>query len=160
MIQLAFRNLFQNKIRLVISSGGVALALLLILALDAIFTGVEQRITAYIDHSGADIWVSQSDVYNMHMASSSLPKSVVGKVRSVRGVESVSPILYLANNVIAGDERNLAYVIGLPERATLGLPWSMSIGLTVPGEGEAIMDRAVAENSGVKRGDQVQILGE
>ena len=59
MIRLAFRNLFQNKIRLVISVGGVALALLLILSLDAIFRGVEQRVTAYIDHSGADIWVSQ-----------------------------------------------------------------------------------------------------
>ena len=31
MSRLAFRNLFQNKIRLVISIGGVALALLLIL---------------------------------------------------------------------------------------------------------------------------------
>ena len=41
MIRLAFRNLFQNKIRLVISVGGVALALLLILSLDAIFSGVE-----------------------------------------------------------------------------------------------------------------------
>ena len=49
MIRLACRNLFQNKVRLIISTGGVALALLLILALDAIFTGVEQRITAYID---------------------------------------------------------------------------------------------------------------
>jgi hypothetical protein len=39
MIRLAFRNLFQNKIRLVISVGWVALALLLILSLDAIFTG-------------------------------------------------------------------------------------------------------------------------
>jgi hypothetical protein len=68
MTRLAFRNLFQNRVRLIISTGGVALALLLILALDAIFTGVEQRITAYIDYSGADIWVSQSDVFNMHMA--------------------------------------------------------------------------------------------
>lgn len=49
MTRLAFRNLFQNKIRMMISVGGVALALLLILSLDAIFTGVEQRITVYID---------------------------------------------------------------------------------------------------------------
>ena len=49
MIRLAFRNLFQNKTRLLISVGGVALALLLILALDAIFTGVERQPTANLD---------------------------------------------------------------------------------------------------------------
>lgn len=76
MISLAFHNLFQNKIRMLISVGGVALALLLILSLDAIFSGVEKRVTAYIDHSGADIWVSQEEVFNMHMASSSLPDSI------------------------------------------------------------------------------------
>ena len=160
MIRLAFRNLFQNKIRLVVSTGGVALALLLILALDAIFTGVEQRITAYIDYSGADIWVSQSDVFNMHMASSSIPDSVARKVRLVPGVDSVSPILYVANNVIAGDERNLAYIIGLSERAEIGGPWNVSSGRNLPQKGEAIIDRSVAEKSGVGLGDKVEILGE
>lgn len=160
MTRLALRNLFQNKIRFVISTGGVALALLLILALDAIFTGVEQRITAYIDYSGADIWVSQSDVLNMHMASSTLPDSVARKVKAVPGVAAVSPILYVANNVIVGDERNLAYIIGLPERAKFGVPWNVSAGLSLPREGEAIMDRNVAEKSGASLGDIVEILGE
>lgn len=160
MIGLAFRNLLQNKTRLVISTGGVGLALLLILALDAVFTGVEQRITAYIDYSGADLWVSQLDVFNMHMASSSLSDSVVRKVRFVPGVEAISPILYVTNNVIVGEERNLAYIIGLPERAGLGGPWNVSMGRSAPGEGEAIMDRGVAEKSGVALGDQVEILGE
>jgi len=160
MIRLAFRNLFQNKVRLVISVGGVALALLLILSLDAIFTGVERRITAYIDYSGADIWVSQSDVFNMHMASSSLPDSVAGKVRLVPGVASVSPILYLTNNIVAGDERNLAYIIGLPEQAEFGGPWDLAAGVSLPGEGEAVIDRGVAEKSGVRLGDRVEILGE
>ena len=160
MIRLAFRNLFQNKVRLVISTGGVALALLLILALDAIFSGVEQRITAYIDYSGADIWVSQSDVFNMHMASSSISDSMARKVRLVPGVDSVSPILYVANNVIAGHERNLAYIIGLPEGAKIGGPWNVSSGRSPPQQGEAIMDRSVAEKSGVGLGDQVEILGE
>jgi putative ABC transport system permease protein len=160
MTRLAFRNLFQNRVRLMISTGGVALALLLILALDAIFTGVEQRITAYIDYSGADIWVSQSDVFNMHMASSSLPDSAARKVRLVPGVAAVSPIMYVANNVIVGEERNLAYIIGLSERAEFGGPWHVSRGINVPREGQAIIDRSVAEKLGIKLGDLVEILGE
>ncbi len=159
MIRLAFRNLFQNKIRLVISVGGVALALLLILSLDAVFTGVERQITAYIEYSDADVWVSQADVLNMHMASSSLPDSVARKVRAVPGVESVTPILYLTNNVVYEDERNLAYIIGLPESAEMGGPWKISSGRSLPGKGEAIIDRTIAEKAGIKLGNKVEILG-
>ncbi len=159
MILLAFRNLFQNKIRLVISVGGVALALLLILSLDAIFTGVERQVTAYVEHSGADIWVSQADVRNMHMASSSLPDSVARKVKYVPGVVSVTPILYLTNNVVAKDERNLAYIIGLPENAEFGGPWIISSGLRLPGDKGVILNRNIAEKSGISLGDEVKILG-
>lgn len=160
MIRLAFRNLFQNKARLVISVGGVALALLLILSLDAIFSGVERQVTAYVEHSGADIWVSQADVRNMHMASSSLPDSVARKVKYVPGVASVTPILYLTNNVVAGDERSLAYIIGLPENAEFGVPWSISSGSSLPGKGEVILNRNIAANSGIALGDEVEILGD
>lgn len=160
MIRLAFRNLFQTKTRLVISVGGVALALLLILALDAVFMGVERRITAYIEHSGADIWVSQEDVFNLHMASSSLTDSTARKVKMVTGVDSVTPIHYVANNIVVGDERNLAYIIGIPEGARFGGPWRIASGRSLPGEGEAIIDGNVAEKSGIRLGDKVKILGE
>ncbi len=160
MIRLAFRNLFQNKVRLLISVGGVGLALLLILSLDAIFTGVEERITIYITHSGADVFVAQEDVRNMHMASSSLPNSVRLKVKTMPGVAAVTPIQYISNMIVVGDERNLAYIIGLPKKAVFGGPWNVSSGRRLPGKGEAIIDRSVAENSGVHLGDEVEILGE
>ena len=158
MIRLAFRNLFQNKARLVISVGGVSLALLLILALDAIFTGVERQTTAFIDNSGADIFVAQKDVRNMHMAFSSLPTSVVEQVEAVEGVEEAAPILYLSNMIVVGDERTLAYVIGLPEQATMGAPWKLASGKKFPEAGEAIIDQRVAQKSGVELGDTVEIL--
>lgn len=159
MIRLAFRNLFQNKIRMVISIGGVALALLLILSLDAIFSGVERQITAYINNSGADVFVSQSAVRNLHMASSSLPITVADAVKAVSGVQAVTPILYISNMVVIGDERNLAYIIGLPEEAVMGGPWQIAAGNSQPNPGEAIIDRSLAEKSGVGVGDDVEILG-
>lgn len=160
MLRLAFRNLFQSKIRLVISIGGTALALLLILALDAIFAGVEKQVTAYIDHSGADIFVAQDGVRNMHMAASAMPASVAGKVKNVLGVESVTPILYLTNMIAIGQERNLAYVIGLPPDAEIGRPWRVVEGDSIPAAKEAIIDRGIAVKSGVGLGDKVKILGQ
>ncbi|CAG0934944.1 putative ABC transporter permease [Thermoflexales bacterium] len=165
MWRLAFRNLFQNKVRLIISVGGVALALLLSLSLDAILEGIQRQVTTYIDQSGADIFVAQAGVRNMHMASSWLPASMVGKVRGVPGVESVTPILYVTNVIEASDNApymalNLAYIIGLPPNATAGGPPRIAEGVSIPAKGEAIIDRAVAAKSGVVLGDKIKILGE
>lgn len=159
MFLLAVRNLFQSKVRLVTSAGGVGLALLLILALDAIFYGVERQITAYIDNSGADVYVSQAGVRNLHMAASSLPVSVVDQVAAVPGVREVTPVGYLTNMVVAGEERHLAYVIGLPPNAAAGRPWRVE-GTSVPASGEAVIDRGVAARSGVGIGDTIKILGQ
>lgn len=160
MLRIAIRNLFQNKVRLAIAIGGVALALMLILALDAVVGGMEARLTAYIDLSGADIFVAQSGVRNMHMAASVIPLSVKSRVRAVPGIASVTPVLYLTNVVVANDTRHLAYVIGLPPSAVAGVPWRIAQGQAIPRAGEAIIDRGIAEQSGVRIGDTVEILGE
>jgi putative ABC transport system permease protein len=159
MWRLAFRNLFQSKMRLIISIGGVTLALLLSLSLEAVLEGIEHQITTYIDQSGADIFVAQDGVRNMHMASSWLPASMAGRVRNVPGVESVTPILYLTNVIEARDNRNLAYIIGLPPHAAVGGPRYIAAGVALPVKGEAIIDRTVAEKSGVTLGDTIKILG-
>ncbi|MBI2939230.1 MAG: ABC transporter permease [Chloroflexi bacterium] len=160
MLHLAYRNLFQSKVRLAVSVGGVALALSLILSLDAIFVGMERQLTAYIDHSGADIFVSQPGVRTMHMASSSLPPWTVDQVKVVSGVESVTPIVYMSNVVVIGPERHLAYVIGLSPNATIGGPWRVVEGVKIPSPGEAVIDRGIAAKSGVGVGDLVKILGQ
>lgn len=159
MLRIALRNLFQNKVRLAIAVGGVALALMLIVALDAVVAGTETRLTAYIDFSGADIFVAQSGVRNMHMAASVLPLSVRNQVRAVPGVATVTPVLYLTNVVVSGENRHLAYVIGLPANAVVGGPWRVVAGRALPGPREAIIDRGVAEQSGIGLGDTVEILG-
>ncbi len=159
MIRLAIRNLFQNRARLTISVGGVALALMLILSLDGILQWIETRVTAYINASGADIWVAQAGVRNMHMASSALPAERASDVANVEGVASVTSIRYLTNVIVAREERTIAYIIGLPEEARAGRPWLISAGRSDPGEGEAVIDRGVAEAAGIGLGDQIGILG-
>lgn len=159
MMHLALRNLFQNKFRAILSLGGVALALTLIMSLDAIFTGVEKQITAYILKSRADIFLSQSGVLNLHMANSSIPASLEDAAREVDGVQSVTPILYTTNMVVMGEERNLAYIIGLPDTASAGGPWQISEGADLPAQGEVIVDQQLAEKSGLALGSAVEIMG-
>lgn len=162
MFRYALHNLLQNKVRLVISVSGIALALLLILALDAIVAGVEDQLTAYIDHSGADVFVAQSGVRNLHMVSSTLPASVVDEVRAVPGVASVTPIMYVTDTMDIGprQDRYAVYVIGLPPEAAMGGPWRIARGVSIPGQGQAIIDRGIAAQYKLGIGDHVTILGQ
>ena len=160
MLRLALRNLFQNRVRFIISAGGAALALLLILTLNAIVAGLESQITAYIDYSGADMIVSQRDVRNLHMATSTLPIEVVGEIRSVTGVQTVTPILYATNTVQMGEDPIVTYVIGLPPDATMGLPWRIIQGQSIPANGQAVVDYGLAVRAGLGIGDTVETMGQ
>jgi len=160
MFRLGYRNLFQSRTRFIVSVGGVALALLLILSLDGILAGSERRMTAYIDNTGADIFIAQSGVRNMHMASSSLPTSIQGEVRSIEGVRDITPILYLTNVVDVGEEQYLAYIIGVDPEADFGGAWELASGRSTLGSGEIVIDETVAQKAGLSLGDEVDVLGQ
>ena len=159
MIRYAWRMLMQSKGRLALAVGGVGLALTLIVALDAIFLGVERRITAYVDHAGADVIVSQAGVRTMHMAASALPASVADQVRALPEVASVTPVLYASDVMRLGATRSSVYVIGLPPDAAAGWPWRIVAGADIPTPGGVVIDRRVADGAGVGLGDSVTLLG-
>jgi putative ABC transport system permease protein len=158
-VLLARRNLTRNRVRLVASVGGVALALSLTLALDAIYAGVANQLTTYIERAGADVWVAQSGVRNLHMVASTLPEAVVDEISAVDGVAAVTPILEATDTVAAGEERAVVYVIGLPAGAAIGGPWEIAEGSNRVGSGEIIVDAGFARKAGVTIGDDVGVLG-
>jgi len=159
MVSVARRNLFQEKTRLLISTGGVAFALLLVLALDGIVAGSLAQITAYINNAKADVYVAQSGVRTMHMSASALPISKVDEVRRVDGVKRVEPILYISNFVVAGDSRSLAYIIGFDPVTGKGGPWRLSSGSADLQHREVVLDASAAGKMGVGVGDEVTVMG-
>jgi len=160
MLYLAFRNLFRHKIRLLIAVGGIALALVLILALDAIVTGIEDQFTTYIDNSGADIFVAQEGIRNLHMVSSALPDLIVAQVKQVPGVETVTPILYISTTLDTGKDSHLVYLIGLPPTATAGKPWRIAAGIAIPEAGQIVVDSDMAKRDNLKLGDTIKVFGQ
>lgn len=107
ILQSGYR--FQQKFRLALSAGGVALALGLMLALDALLAGSEEDLVAYIEQSGADVFVAQEGVKNMHMAASALSLRELRLASHAEGVASASPILYPTSVVETGGADVLAY---------------------------------------------------
>jgi len=160
MIRLAWRNLFQNITQFALGIGGVTLALLLMLALDALLAGSEEDLVAYIEQSGADIFVAQDGVKNMHMASSAITQRDLSRAERAEGVVSSSAILYTTSVIEIGDSDILSYIIGYQPRDPLGGPRSVIAGTNEVGRDEAIIDLAVARAQHVWLGDEVDIFGE
>lgn len=136
------------------------MALLLMLSLDALLTGSEEDLVAYIERSGADIFVSQNGVKNMHMAASAITNRDVRRAAHTPGVASASSILYTTGVVEAGDADVLSYAIGFDPDEPLGGPLTVVSGTNRIWREEAIIDEAVACNQNLGIGDEVKIFGE
>lgn len=157
MVSIARRNLFQERTRLLISVGGVAFSVMLILLLAGLYRGWQIRVTAYIDHVPADLWVAQDGASDMFHSGSFLPATVEGSLRRVSGVRAV--YRYVGRQVsfdLKGREAHL-YLVGFDPMTDIGGPVAMVAGKERPASGEIIIDRVFASTKGVGIGDVLEI---
>jgi len=155
-VPIARRNLLSQRARLIMSVGGVGLALLLVLALGAVFAGATRGVTAYADNSGADVIVSQGGVTTMHMSNSALPLTLVGRAERLPEVAAAAPILYRSVVLKTAKGQALTYLIG---HRTLGGPWGEVTGARIPPPGGVVLDERIATRLGVGLGDRLTIAG-
>jgi putative ABC transport system permease protein len=158
MFKLAWRNLTQDRTRLAISAGGVALALMLILVMSGVFNGSEEHAVAYIKNQPASLWLMQAGVENLHMASSLLPPDTVTQVRQVPGVARAVGVLYANAGVEVGGTSIYSYIFGVDPDIPFGGPWALARGRTDLAPDEVVIDRVLAERYGLGLGDSVNIL--
>jgi len=156
-MSLARRNLFQDKTRLALSIGGVALAVMLILVLKGFLTGINRQITSYLDHSPGSIVLAQEDVVNLLGATSLLPEGIIQKAETIRGVNKAIPILSQFVILDLHDKKQPAYMIGYDQKQGGG-PWELSAGREPRLKREIVFDRVFAERHDLKLGDQVEVM--
>jgi putative ABC transport system permease protein len=158
MSKLAIKNLLQERLRLFVSVGGVAAAIVLVLVLEGVFAGSSEQLVAYIERSDADVWVMQEGVSNMHMATSVLPRTLQAPLASLPEVADAVPILYASNLIEVGGKQSFSYIVGIPPGAERGGPWAMRVGVAIPGPGEVVLPEVMVRAEGLTIGDQVTIL--
>jgi putative ABC transport system permease protein len=159
MLRLALKDLIREPMRLAVTVAGVGGSLVLVLALGGLFEGTSEKIVTYPGRSGADVWVMQEGVSNMHMATSILPLTTLAALSAVDGTEHVTPILYVTAAVEANGRRWFSYVIGINAGEPLGGPWDMAEGRSMPGPGGIVVPDVIARQGDFRVGDQVTILG-
>ena len=153
-VPLARRQLLARRGRTLAGVIGIAVALLLVLALKAIFAGMEGRLTAFIDGTGADVIVAQEGVTTMHMTQSALAADAIAAIARVPGVVSAQGIIYKGAFVETGPNGRSG-IVGLVG----GGPVPDLVEGRPPRPGEIVLDRALANKLGVDEGAVVQVLG-
>jgi len=153
-VPLVRRQLLARRGRTLAGVLGIAVALLLVLALKAIFAGMESRLTAFIDGTGADVIVAQEGVTTMHMTQSALAAGTVEAIAGVPGVASTEGFLYKGAFVETGPngKSGIVALVG-------GGPVPNLIDGRAPRSGEIVLDRVLADTLGAGEGDVVRVLG-
>jgi len=154
---VARKNLVQEKTRLALSVGGVALAIMLVLILDGLQVGMFRQITAYLDHSEGSIVVAQDGVVNLLGASSLLPPETQEQVAGVRGVDEVVPILSQFVILDLHGKKQPVYLVGYTPEVGGG-PWEIVDGREPRNDKELIFDRVLADRHGLGIGDRVEVM--
>jgi putative ABC transport system permease protein len=157
-MSLTRRNLVQDKTRLILSIGGVALAVTLILILKGFLAGMNRQITSYLDHSPGSIVVAEEDVVNLLGAVSLIPDGAAQRAENIRGVDRVIPILSQFIILDLHEKKQPAYMIGYDPREGGG-PWQLAEGREPSSKQEMVFDHVLADRHGLKIGDQIEVMG-
>ncbi|MCL6096615.1 MAG: ABC transporter permease [Patescibacteria group bacterium] len=179
MVSIARKNLFTEKLKLLISVGGVMFSTFLILILLGIYSGLTIQITEYINKTQAAIWVTEEGVTDMFHSSSLLPDSLKNQIeRKIEGGK-VYRLIARATELKVREEGILTTkrqrekakedegilkakvnLIGYDTATGIGGPWKIKAGKDVPGKNEIIIDEMLAKNKKIQLGDNVEIAGE
>lgn len=165
MVPLARRNLFHDKIRLVLSVIGLAIPVALVLYNLGILAYAMNSAGVYIEQVDADIWVSQAGVETLPERSriSNRVKTAINQITRIQGVTDVTPLLIadIQGEIVTGRAQEPKFaltLVGYDTESGRGGPWRLREGSqTVAGEREIILDGKVADTNGIKVGDTIRI---
>ena len=175
MLLIARKNLFSERLRLFISVGGVALAVLLISLLLSLYRGWEEKVGGFVENSNVDVWIASEGAQDFLAAASLLPtegddaQRAQGYLNGNKSIESWSPMIVRSMEGVrvvklsptkerVGKKMDIHF-IGFDPTTRLGGPIEVIEGSDTPGEGEVIIDQALSKRYGVQVGDVLRAGG-
>ena len=153
------RLLAARPVRTAAGAVGIGLALMLMLLLAGLWSGVQQRVTTYDDHTGADLVVVPAGTDSLFADPGVLPAPTVAAVRETEGVTSAAGLrtMYLILERPHG-KAAVAAVASDPSTG-LGGPWAYRQGRAPATAEEVAVDALFADQHDLGLGDRLPMLG-
>src|ERR1700681_2880251 len=121
---IAWRNLTRERRRWLLSASALAVAAMMVLFLQGISRWLAVSSPAYLDHSGAQIIVSERGIEDLLFAQSAFPPAALAEVRHVPGVHAVEPVVAVNGIVGVGHTHLPVYLVGF-QPSEGGGPWQL-----------------------------------
>lgn len=152
------RLLAARPLRTAAGALGIGMALMLMLLLNGLWTGVQQSVTTYEDHLGADLVVVPPGTDSLFADPGVLPRQVLSEVRTIAGVSSASAVRTMYSILeLPGGKAAVAVASSDPGRP--GGAWSVTAGRGPATADEIAVDALFARQHGVVIGDQLPLFG-
>lgn len=137
---------------------GIGLALMLMLLLNGLWTGVQERVTVYDDHLGADLVVVPPGTQSLFADPGVLPVATATAIERTAEVTNASLIrtMYLILELPHG---KAAVAAVASEPGGPGGPWAFAEGRTPAGADEVALDAMFADQHGLGLGDRLAMFG-
>lgn len=157
MTMYAFRILTEHRMRYILTSLGISFCALLMLFLVAIYKGVSYGSVEYVISSDADLWVLQEHATNILRSTSLLPASYREDLKKIKGIESVSPVLFILASVKINKTDATLYLAGFDPVTGIGGPPEIIKGRNIKYDDEIVLDKAFAAKNKIRIGDKIPV---
>ncbi len=157
MPPLAQRNLFHDKVRLVVTLTGIVFAVVLIVVELGLFVGFTAATSNMIDYSGADLWISSPKVPYVEMGVA-FSERKLNQVRGVPGVADAQKLIArFADWKLHDGSQESVLIIGFDPDSQLGRPWNLVEGRVedLKDPDAVILDELYKEKLGVSHLEEV-----
>ena len=155
---ISSRNLIADKIRFMITTTGVGLAVALILLLRGIAFGTLLQATSYIDKSSADLFIVQKGVANLYQNISILPRGTVEVIKDVPGVRQVIPVMFMGVSFSIDEDRTSSFFANsLDLSSAEGKAWPIVAGRSWQADDEVVIDQVLAKKVKIAIGDRLKV---
>lgn len=156
MVPVARRNLFAEKGRFLISVSGVALAVLLILTVLALYRGWS-RAGEVFEQLPGELWVVQQGTSDPFHSVSLIEPDDIERVSGIDGVEAVVPVLSRQMNFAPGGNEQSVRLMALDFGDFQASPDLRERFLPPPGQ--IVIDETLSRKTGLDEGDALDISG-
>lgn len=139
------------------SVAGSACAVLLILLVASLYRGWSTA-SGILTRLPGDVWVAQAGTRDPFRSTSLLPSGATARLERISGVRLAVPV-YARRIAFTQDGRDLD-VFFMALRVPAGLPWPAAVRSSfLPPRGGVVVDRVIAQNAGLRVGDELDVLG-
>lgn len=159
MWSLAVKGLLKERVRLLISIGGVAFAVALIVLLRGLFVAYETKVADYFGGIRADLWVVQGGTADFFHSFSIVSDELRREARSVPGVISARPYLARQVGFTVDGEKALVYLVGFDPNDPVTGPLAITDGTAEVGSRGIVVDKVFARKHGLWLGDELSLSG-